>query len=337
MPKYPIYDISDVDPIDYEQMGTKSKFWYKDEKGDLYLFKATLTTDKAGKNIQRYGEDWAEKIACEIAKLLNIPAADYELAIFGEQAGIITKNFVRSNENMLYGNSIISHLEDIIVKNEYFPITEAKVEVDSKTSNESHNAPNIFVCLENFVKNKPLNWNSLPNIKTAKDVFVGYLMFDTLISNQDRHNENWGMIYASKTHTYLAPSFDHAASLGRNESDDKRLVRLKTTDKGQSIASYVNKAKSQIVHHESGKRLSTILAFEMFGRCFALDAALSWIEQLKMIDNEQLKSIVWNIPDSIISETSKQFAYNIILENKNRILPLEKVFIEWKKQELDNE
>jgi hypothetical protein len=110
MSKFPIYDISDVEPIDYEQMGTKSKFWYKNEKNELFLFKATLTTDKAGKDIQRYGEDWAEKIACEIAKLLNIPAANYELATFKGQAGIITKNFVGNTENMLYGNSIISHL-----------------------------------------------------------------------------------------------------------------------------------------------------------------------------------------------------------------------------------
>jgi hypothetical protein len=217
----------------------------------------------------------------------------------------------------------------------YSPITEAKV--DTKTSNESHDITNIFICLENFVKSKPLNWNSLPNIKTAIDVFAGYLMFDALISNQDRHNENWGMIYASMTHTYLAPSFDHAASLGRNESDEKRLIRLTTSDSGQSVASYVQKAKSQIIDQANGKRLSTISAFEMFSQCFALDASLSWINQLKMIDNEQLKSIVWNIPDSIISEISKEFAYNIIIENKKRILAIETSFTELKKKESDNE
>jgi hypothetical protein len=335
MPKFPIYDISDVEQIDFEQMGTKSKFWYKNDQNELFLFKATLTTDKEGNDIQRYGEDWAEKIACEITKLLNIPAANYDLAIFRGQAGIITKNFVGTKENMLYGNSIISHLENILVNNSYLPLTETKV--DTQTSNEKHDVTNIFVCLENFVKNKPLNWNSLPQIKTAIDVFAGYLMFDTLISNQDRHNENWGMIYASMNHTYLAPSFDHAASLGRNESDEKRLIRLTTTDKGQTVASYVNKAKSQIIDEASGKRLSTIYAFELFGKCFALDASLSWINQLKLVDNEQLKSIVWSIPDSIISEISKQFAYNIIIENKKRILDLQTSFIAEKKKESDNE
>jgi hypothetical protein len=54
-----------------EQLGTKTKFWYRDAQGVLTLFKA----EERGT-----GEDWAEKIACELAELLGIPHVHYELA-----------------------------------------------------------------------------------------------------------------------------------------------------------------------------------------------------------------------------------------------------------------
>jgi hypothetical protein len=40
----------------------------------------------------------------------------------------------------------------------------------------------------------------------------------------DRHHENWGVVVMTdeygETSFSLAPTFDHASSLGRNESDD---------------------------------------------------------------------------------------------------------------------
>ena len=54
-----------------EQLGTKRKFWYRDANGVLTLFKA----EERGT-----GEDWAEKVACELCELLGLPHVQYELA-----------------------------------------------------------------------------------------------------------------------------------------------------------------------------------------------------------------------------------------------------------------
>src|SRR5947208_3347766 len=54
-----------------EQLGTKKKYWYMAEDGRWMLFKA----EERG-----YGEDWSEKIVCELAGLLGIPHVHYELA-----------------------------------------------------------------------------------------------------------------------------------------------------------------------------------------------------------------------------------------------------------------
>jgi hypothetical protein len=306
MTEYNIFDISNVEQIDFEQMGTKSKFWYKDDAGDLFLFKATLSTDNLGNEIQRPGEDWAEKIACEIAKLLNIPSADYELAIYNNQQGVITKNFVANEENMQYGNSLLSAMCDVL-------------DVVPLNFNHTHRLPEIAFCLGHYIKNKPKDWNSLPKIKTAQDVFSGYLMLDVLISNQDRHNENWGMISSKNNHPFLAPSFDHAASLGRNESDEKRELKLTSRDKGQSLASYVSRAKSQILT-EDLKKIKTIDAFQKFSGAFAIEAAISWLEKLSLISNVEFRKIIDRVPESIMTDISKDFAFEILIENKKRLL-----------------
>lgn len=74
------YQIITVDPffkINIEPLGTKSKFWFLEpESGSMWLFKYPRTGS---------GEHWAEKIAPEIAKLMDIPSARTGLAEFEGQ------------------------------------------------------------------------------------------------------------------------------------------------------------------------------------------------------------------------------------------------------------
>ncbi|EHZ7122506.1 hypothetical protein QVK63_000008 [Vibrio vulnificus] len=78
--EYPIFEVHDQNFDDFEDMGTKSKFWYTDPSDKKqYLFKSTHTQDKNGNPAIRYGEDWAEKISCELAEILGIPHAQYDL------------------------------------------------------------------------------------------------------------------------------------------------------------------------------------------------------------------------------------------------------------------
>ncbi len=64
---YPIIHVPDDASTQLEQLGTKAKFWYRDETGDSVLFKV----GRPGT-----GENWAEKVCCEICKMLNLPHAE---------------------------------------------------------------------------------------------------------------------------------------------------------------------------------------------------------------------------------------------------------------------
>ncbi|MDA0697379.1 MAG: hypothetical protein O2793_13335 [Proteobacteria bacterium] len=301
--KYLIEDISDIDQDSIEYLGTKDKFWYIKDN-EQYLFKSIQVT-KDGKQHLRIGEDCSEKIACEIANILFIPHVHYELAIYKNLRGVISKNFISQNrgESLVSGNEL---LEKIRVKESIDLVHQTILRV--------------YVVMRFIIKKKPLGFHEMPNIKTAGEFFVGYLMLDALLANQDRHNENWGMIQRINGERHLALTFDHGASLGKNISDKEKDERLNTKDQGRSVMAYTKRAKSWFYSKNDKKsRLKVIEAFEKFGEYYP-EAYKAWIGRLSEIQDHQFKQIIERVPDHLMSNVSKNFAFEMIKCNKETII-----------------
>ncbi|MEM6230439.1 hypothetical protein [Shewanella scandinavica] len=311
MANYSIIDISDQDIDGFEQMGTKSKFWYTDSKtGEEFLFKSIHTEDRQGNPIERKGEDWAEKIACGIAEALGIPHAHYDLANYQGKRGIRSKKFTDTGDNMFFGNQLIEHVAN-------------RINIPLEIGQRSQKIDRVAVILARLVVNPPKEWVPTDNIKSAFDVFIGYLLLDTLISNQDRHNENWAMI-TDGSKSFLAPSFDHAASLGRNESIEKMREILASKDERRQISAYVSRSKS---HFYSGnERLKTLAAFLSFGQ-YRKKATMEWLTRLETFNHDSMFLIVNGVPEAMMGSIEKEFCMGILIANKNRILQNKELFI----------
>ncbi len=314
--KYKIIDISQEDVEQFEQMGTKTKFWYEAESTS-YLFKSIHTEDKQGNPIVRYGEDWAEKIACELAVFLGIPHAEYELAKNKSERGIRTINFIAQGEQLTFGNQLIEHIAGFESLEESFQL---------KDNIRLQTVSRVYTALDWLADAPPKGWSNL-EIANAIDVFIGYLMFDVLISNQDRHNENWGII-ESLDSNYLAPSYDHAASLGRNESDMKRLEILNNSTPSLTIQKYVRRSKS--FFYSQGKRIKTLDAFEQMSM-LALEkkkskAPIYWLGLLENLTEDKINSVITKVPDELMSEITKKFTLRLILANRDNLLELKNKF-----------
>ena len=116
-------------------------------------------------------------------------------------------------------------------------------------------------------------------------------MLDALISNQDRHHENWGLVIVPDQGVFFAPTFDHASSLGRNETDKVRIEMLVTRDKGRSVEAYVQRAISALYATPSNSRpLGTLEAFTEAAK-IRPDAANYWIGRLANINLEEFRGI----------------------------------------------
>lgn len=299
---YPIIDITHINQDYIEYLGTKDKFWYVDND-DRYLFKS-IQVQKNGIHHLRIGEDCSEKIACEVAKLLLIPQVDYEFANYGGLRGVISKNFISNDkgEHLVSGNEMLRdsslNARDLV---------HQRIEC-------------VYGVMENIIEKKPLGFNALNNIKKAGEFFLGYMMLDALISNQDRHNENWGMIQTVHGNRHLALTFDHGASLGKNITDEEKEDRLNTKDPRRSVSAYTARAKSWFyLDNDKSTRLKVMDAFIVFGKYYP-DAYKSWIHRLIEIDNESFESIIWKIPVELMSEVSKKFAFEMIKCNKRTII-----------------
>ncbi|NAS00471.1 hypothetical protein [Acinetobacter haemolyticus] len=300
---YNIFDISHVESDLLEQLGTKSKFWYSSE-GDEFLFKSVQSNTG-----ERLGDDWAEKISCELAALLGLPHAYYELAVHNGIRGVITKNFISERgEQLMLGNEL---LEGLVPS------------VDDSNPNVQF-IEDVYEIMQKTIINKPIGFSSLPNIKTASVFFVGYLMFDTLISNQDRHNENWGTIITIKGVKHLAPSYDHGASLARNVRDQEKRTRMTSKDKGQQIQSFVLRAKSCFLEKEIAGKKKRLKLLEAFRRYALMErsAAKAWLEILNKVRNDDVRLIIDRVPETLMTSISKDFTYELILCNKANLLAI---------------
>ncbi len=281
-----------------EQLGTKFKFWFRGENGKDYLFKeGRLGT----------GENWAEVVSSRLCDILGIPHAIYDLASWRNQKGVISENFVPIGCRLVHGNELL------IRKSKNAQCTQLY-------KRKEHPLRMVLAVMKSVSTKPPLGFNPFNNVKSALDVFIAYLMFDAWIANQDRHDENWGLIRTPEKQTYLAPTYDHASSLGRNESDQVKKFKLTTNDQRQNLQFYVERAKSAFF--SSGavvKRLSTIDAFIKAAK-HSKSAAINWIEKLESISDEKILSAFEHIPNTELSDIGIEFGQKILFLNKRRLI-----------------
>lgn len=295
--KYPIYVVQNRDVI--EQLGSKEKFWFYDhDEGNVKLFKI----GRPGT-----GENWAEKAACEFAKLLDLPCAEYDFAIWDTKEGVVSPSFVPAHSRLIHGNEFLAKIVNDYPSKKTYKAREYKLFT--------------VIALIQLLKScsLPLGFTGNESVKTPLDVYVGYLLFDCLISNTDRHHENWGFLFDTLDKSIsLAPTYDHASGFGCRVSPDKIIERLHTKNERFTVKAFVNKAKSAFYGKEMNLLL-TIDAFMLAAR-HSPSVAYYWLWKIHSMSLEKIEEIFLKIPDHLITRESLRFAVEVIISNRSRLL-----------------
>jgi hypothetical protein len=281
-----------------EQGGGKFKFWCQDDEGNLYLFKQ----GRPGT-----GENWAEVVACKLANLIGLPSAQYKFAKWHDEdtgnarEGVLTKKVLDDAHHLVLGNELLS-----IIDRDYPTNDTRKV--------KKHTVVAALAIIGAGTIQKPIIDTGHPLTK-ATDVLAGYFIFDALISNTDRHHENWGVVVVEKNKYFLCPTFDHASSLGRNEPQEKKSMRLSTKDRQQTVDSYTERAKSVFCESPTKFKLMTC---RQAARKSLLKAPESkyWIEKIAEITEHQIKNILDQVSKEYMTDIDKQFCLAMLLSNK---------------------
>jgi hypothetical protein len=290
-----VFDVPLDAPEESEDLGTKEKFWFNHPvKGKCLFKKARPET----------GEAWSEKIAAELSELLNLPHASYELAKFSNEFGTLSPSFIPEGGNLFLGNEILSQVISSYPREENAP--------------SQHTVAQVLETLERSSLGLPLSWIAPDGITNAVEVFVGYLLLDAWIGNTDRHHENWGVIRL-EGQTYLAPTYDHASSLGRELRDEKRNSLSSGTYK-RSVQTYVEKGPSCLYSEAiDAKPLKIYDAFCKAAKLYP-KAANIWLDILATISADNTLALFQRIPGECISLIAIEFAQKILEINQNRLL-----------------
>nr|WP_196520508.1 HipA-like protein [Nostoc sp. WHI] len=299
-PEFPVLIVTEAhyELSSKEMMGSKYKFWFQHEELGRCLYKQVK---------QNLGEDWAEKVASQLCELLGLPHATYHLAETWEgNRGVVSPYFLPPGGTLVHGNEILT---PIVPDYPTFAIY----------GNKQHTIDIVLRVIEADHVSLPMAWTALSGIQKAVEVFVGYFLLDAWIGNGDRHHENWGFVRNKTASTtaetvHLAPTYDHASSLGRDLPDEQRQKR--------SIEAYANKCYSAFYGSVKDKKpLKTIEVFHRVAQLYP-QAAHIWLERLERISRANTLEIFSRINRERISIIAVEFAQKILEFNQNRLLNL---------------
>lgn len=278
-----------------EQLGTKPKFWFEDPDMGLCLFKEARPDT---------GEDWAEKVAAELADLLGVPHARYELATWQGKRGVVTPTLGTEGSRLVHGNELLARLIPGYPQHERFRVSQHTIGWVARIVGAERILP-------------PPGWHGEPN--RAIGVFAGYLLLDAWIANQDRHHENWALI-AEDGSIHLCPTYDHASSLGRNERDEAMQRKLAADNPDHGMLGYANRARSAFYRGSRARSpMGTVEVFTYIAERHGV-AASHWLKRLASVEDDVVWDILRSIPDERISETGREFAAALLKINKQRLL-----------------
>ncbi|PKN25743.1 MAG: phosphatidylinositol kinase [Deltaproteobacteria bacterium HGW-Deltaproteobacteria-22] len=290
-----------------EQLGSKEKFWFgvDDQKT---LFKATQKHPDGTPT----GEDWAEKIACELAARMGIPHVHYDLASWvngAEHRGSVCGNFVPRGWFLVHGNELLQERDSSYPRDPAYKFKVVEHTIDA-----------VFAIVSKMrLPPEPFDQGLPAPVMDAPGVFAGYLLLDAWIANQDRHHENWGALRKNGS-LCLAPTFDHGASLARNCTDSEREERMTTRDARRTLAAFVRKAKSAFFSAGITDNPLTPLAAWMEWSRRTPAAAAAWTARLESVDETQVLALLDQVPRTHMTETERRFTLKMLELNRRRIL-----------------
>jgi hypothetical protein len=291
---YPIVNVNPDWAVGQEAMGTKSKFWYRQPGQDEseWLFKHPR---------KNTGEHWAEKIAAEVAAVLKIPRARVELAELElgpdglpPERGSVSESFLADRRDMIHGNEIMAHIF-------------SGYDRGLKFGQPQHTFKNIMAGL------RALFGETSQGHKISR-ILCEYLVLDAVVGNTDRHHENWAvrpLRGLGSVALDIAPSFDHASSLGRELSDLSR-ERMLSED---MVGRYSERGRGGIYWSETDRHGQSPLQLVRLAICDNPHLFFPALRRIESLELTKLDAIVRRVPPGWMSGASRRFAVGLLYYN----------------------
>lgn len=209
-----------------EGSGRSEKIWLQNpDTGQIGLFKFKKDIDTT--------DNISECIAYDLACILGIPCAKFEVGMYEGREGSMSYNILKKPDQIL-----VEGIHFIMLM---YPKYNPELFIDTMTSNR-YSIEMIKKGIERFV---PI------------DDLLKMLMFDYLIGNSDRHQNNWAILIENGKMQW-SPLYDNSSSLCAYISE-KNIPNYMGKDKNRWNSLIDTKSKSLIRCREIDEKRPTHL------------------------------------------------------------------------------
>ena len=149
--------------------------------------------------------------------------------------------------------------------------------------------------------------------------FAGLLVLDALIGNTERHHENWALLRVFEGDDYtiqLAPSYDHASSLGRELTNEARDRILREG----SIEKYVRKGRGAIFGQSQGKHADNPLELVRWASAREPEWFHPWLERVRNLGENDIVKPLEKMPHQVLDRVAHDFCAAFLRFTLNELI-----------------
>lgn len=244
--------------------------------------------EKAMFKYQKYQctEACSEKLSYEIAKVLNYHCARIEFAK-DEEGTLGVLNYMFADENNGQHTDAVAYLNNNGNRKDFYTIE------------------NIQKCLNRI------------DINLFND-FLKIMIFDALVGETDRHEENWGILYKDGKYE-VSPLYDNGCNLLRELNNEKLMTYL--NEENDSFERYINRSRTLIYNSENNRRYTH---FELIKKLYLQnkEEMKKQLKILKLITDKKIEKIVNKIPNELMSDIHKQCVMKYLIIRREKLLKI---------------
>lgn len=232
-------------------------------------------------------EACSEKMCYEIAKVLGYNCAKIELAKDeNNQIGILNYLFIDVNK--------ITHMDAV------------------SYLNEQENERPYFYTVSNIKR-------TLDNIDGKLfNGFIRLMLFDALVGETDRHEENWG-VEITKDGYEFSPLYDNGCNLLREFRNEEYAAKY--YDDIQRFDAYIYKSKTYIFKEDNKHRYKHFELIEYLNEEYH-DILVKEIRNLNKLTDDKIENIVNKIPNELLTDKHKEYIIYYLKKRRDILLSI---------------
>ncbi|MCI9264164.1 MAG: hypothetical protein HFF06_06280 [Oscillospiraceae bacterium] len=279
-----------------EGSGASEKIWLQSPDGDKTgLFKFPKTRNYPGKPETTSTEHVSEWLASQLGKIFGVPCADVKLGSYHGRKGSLSVLITDNKEEHLELNEGVAFIKEL------YPQYDAKEMINK--------ANGIYYCLDQILL---ATKEYLPT-----QFWIEVLLFDFMIGNTDRHQNNWALLKEESGQYRQCPLYDNGSSLC-SYVEEEQLERLFSKDAGPMKSLTDTKSRSRIRIDGTKKKEPThkeVIRYilDTYPRS-AIPTARNFLERLTQNEIDRLLN---ELPEEIFPENRKMLVSYYLNEKKH--------------------